>query len=676
MKKLFFPRLALTGIKSSRRLYLPYIFTCTGMIIMYYIIAFLCYNPVLDSMRGGANMQMVLSLGRFVIAVFALIFLFYTNSFLIRRRKKEFGLYNILGMNKLNIARILFFESVIVAAISLAAGLLLGIGLSKLAELCMLHIIRIDTDFSLRVSAKGLWETAGIFAGIFVLIYLNSLLQLRRTSAIDLFHAENVGEKPPRGNIVFALIGLVLLVGAYYIAVTIKTPLKAMGMFFVAVIMVIVATYLLFITGSVVFCRFLQRRKSYYYKPSHFVSVSSMVYRMKRNGAGLASICILSTMVLVMISSTTSLYIGADDALSTRYPRNMIVRAAFNPETYTEENVDTIRRAVEQIPERYGVKAENICDYRAASISGLFQDGHIEPDLTKISGSTLAYLDNVCTLYFVPLEDYNKMSGENVTLADGEALIYLNRMGYPGDTFSIGDDITLHVKAVLPEFCENGESSSAVTPSMYIVVPNFDSFIKPLETLCAYNGDAMLNLKWFYGYDIDAPKEVHYEIEEHAYDAFENMQFEYVSCESLEESRAEFFTMYGGLFFIGIMLSIVFIFAAVLIIYYKQVSEGYEDRARFEVMQKVGMTRREIRRSINSQVLTVFFMPLITAGLHLAFAFPLVWKILQLFELNNKKLLILVTLGCFLVFALFYAAVYRITSNTYFGIVSGAKDRK
>ena len=212
---------------------------------------------------------------------------------------------------------------------------------------------------------------------------------------------------------------------------------------------------------------------------------------------------------------------------------------------------------------------------------------------------------------------------------------------------------------------------------MYIVVPNFDSFIKPLETLSAYNGDAMLNLKWFYGYDIDAPKEVHYEIEEHAYDAFgENMQFDYVSCESLVESRAEFYTMYGGLFFIGIMLSIVFIFAAVLIIYYKQVSEGYEDRARFEVMQKVGMTRREIRRSINSQVLTVFFMPLITAGLHLAFAFPLVWKILQLFELNNKKLLILVTLGCFLVFALFYAAVYRITSNTYFGIVSGTKEKK
>ena len=360
----FYPKLAWNGIRKNKRLYTPYILTCIGMIMMYYIIIFLSDSPLLNEIAGGETAQNMLGMGTWVIAVFACIFLFYTNSFLIRRRKKEFGLYNILGMGKRNIAVILLWETLIIAAISLTAGCAAGIAFSKLAELGLLNIIRGDVEYSLTVSWGSIGKVCIIFPVIFVCIFLNSLRQIHTANPVELLHSENAGEKPPKGNWMLGILGIVLLGAAYYLAVTIREPLSALTWFFVAVIMVIIGTYLLFISGSVLFCRILQKNKSYYYKSTHFVSVSSLVYRMKRNGAGLASICILGTMVLVMHSSTACLYFGAEDSLRTRYPRNISVNFSWaDAEGMNNENIGSLRSSVTRVLEENHVRPLKVRDF-------------------------------------------------------------------------------------------------------------------------------------------------------------------------------------------------------------------------------------------------------------------------------------------------------------------------
>ncbi|MGN0755229.1 MAG: FtsX-like permease family protein [Aristaeellaceae bacterium] len=332
MKAGFYPKLAVDGIRKNKRLYVPYLLTCAGMVMMFYIIHFLAVSPLVKAMSGGRTTVMMLEFGIWIVALFALIFLFYTNSFLMRRRKKEFGLYNMLGMGKANLSRMLLWETVILFVLSMAGGLLGGIAFSKLAELCLTHILGGEVSYDFTVNGEALRNTLLIFIPIFGLILLKSLIELRRMSAVSLLRSESVGEKPPRANYLLGIGGVALLAAAYYIAVTIQSPLMALSLFFIAVALVIVATYLIFISGSVMLCRLLQRNKNYYYKKNHFVSVSSMVYRMKRNGAGLASICILSTMVLVMMLGAASLYFGAEDSLRARYPQDITVNAEYLPD--------------------------------------------------------------------------------------------------------------------------------------------------------------------------------------------------------------------------------------------------------------------------------------------------------------------------------------------------------
>ena len=330
MKLGFYPKLAWSGMRKNSKLYVPYTLAGAGMAALFYIISYLSSSESLLMVGGGGNIAIILGMGKFVIAVFSLLFLFYTNSFLVRRRYKEFGLYNVLGMNKMNISRILLWETLINALISIGGGVLLGIVFSKLAELGLLNMIGSDVDFTLGVSAVAIIFTVGLFGAIYLLIYLNAVIRINLSSATELVKSETAGEKPPKANWLLGIAGVVILGAAYYIAVSIKSPLTAITLFFFAVIMVIIATYLVFIAGSVLMCRILQKNKGYYYKKNHFVSVSSMSYRMKRNGAGLASICILATMVLVMISSTTCLYFGTEDSLRARYPRNVNVSVWYN----------------------------------------------------------------------------------------------------------------------------------------------------------------------------------------------------------------------------------------------------------------------------------------------------------------------------------------------------------
>ena len=674
MKRGFYPRLAWSGMRKNSKLYLPYSLACIGMTAMFYILMHLAYSPALELLSSSGEVSTILRLGSFVIGVFSLLFLFYTNSFLVRRRYKEFGLYNVLGMNKGNISRVLAWEALINALISLVGGLFLGIALSKLAELGLVNIMGGKTDLNLRVSVNALEFTTLFYCGIFLLIYLNSLIKIRRSSASELVKSENFGEKPPRANWLFGLAGIVILAAAYYIAVSIKTPLTALSLFFIAVIMVIVATYLIFIAGSVWICRLLQKNKRYYYKKNHFVSVSSMVYRMKRNGAGLASICILATMVLVMISSTTCLYFGAEDALRDRYPRDISISASYSGlDSMTDENISALRGEISAAVG--GAETENILDYRCASLVGSLENGILDLSEASIYSTAMTTYDYVAEVYIVPLADYNAIAGTNESLGSDEAMIYAYRMDYTDKTFAADELVSFRVKKVLDSFpIADGSAMASIAPTVFVIVPDFADTVAKLGGAVSSSGDEPASLSWNYAFDTPVSDEEETamceRIGERLSERSESGGYLYYSRESLAANRADFYGMFGGLFFLGIMLSIAFICAAVLIIYYKQISEGYEDRRRFEIMQNVGMTKKEIRSSINSQLLTVFFLPLIFAGLHLGFAFPFIHKLLMLFNLSNLPLLIGTTAISFGVFALLYAVVFRVTSNAYYNIVS------
>lgn len=679
MKALFYPRLAWTGIKNNRRLYLPYILTCVGMVAMFYIMLSLSTGEFLDTMRGGATLGSVLGLGAGVIGFFAVLFLFYTNSFLIRRRKKEFGLYNILGMGKRNIARVLLSETLILAAVSLVFGLILGVALSRLAELGLAYFVESDAGYNFTVYPTAMGYTALLFACIFFLLYIKSVSQVGLSNPVELLRSESVGEKPPKANWVFGILGVVILAAAYYISVSIEQPVAALGWFFIAVLMVIAATYLLFIAGSVLLCRILQKNKHYYYKPNHFVSVSSMVYRMKRNGAGLASICILITMVLVMIASTSCLYFGKEDVLRSQYPHDFNFTLDFDTlEDVKQENIDKTKAGIDAFMDKNGGISFGICG-KSDRVAGAIKDG------VFYMGDDVYDPDRSAYLYLIDLADYNRNTGSSLSLSDGEALVFANGRTYDHDTIRIegGREYKIVKSDGSIDFIR--DTNMLGVSAVYLVVPDFNASAEDLLQATQKQGVSEPWLQWRYQFDSPADydkqsemtSELLNEISEVFFAASEE-GYEIASggysFGSLASARDDFYGSFGGLFFLGIMLSIVFILAAVLIIYYKQISEGYEDQSRFEIMQKVGMTKKDIRKSINSQMLTVFFLPLLFAIVHLGFAFPMINKLLLLFGLDNLGLLLLTAAISALVFALFYIIVYRVTSNAYYSIVSGAKE--
>ena len=617
-------------------------------------------------------MPMILGMGSFVMAAFAVLFLFYTNSFLIRRRNREFGLYNILGMGKGNLAKVLAWETVIMALIAIVGGEALGIALGKLFELLLVNIVDGTVQMQFTVSVPATTMTAILYLAIFALLFLRSLVTVCKTNAAALLRSEACGEKPPKANWVFGLAGFLILGAAYYIAVTIKQPLTALAVFFIAVLMVIAATYLIFISGSVVLCRALQKNKRYYYQKNHFISVSSMAYRMKRNGAGLASICILATMVLVMLSSTTCLYFGKEDALRTRYPSDLSVELRFVKDEggMDEANIAIARGMIEDVIKQDGLDVQGQFDIRSAWFSGLLTGN----TFSRAEESTLMDYERAVDLTVLPLEDYTRMTGERLTLAPDEAYFCCPRMAYTQPDIRIGE-LTYQIKGQLPSFGGFGADSANITTTIYLIVPDFDAAVNALRT---QNTRYPVVVSWQYSFDSGSPDEAQIAFLRDMMGTFadnrEGLVYASYTVESIAFNRGDFVGTYGSLFFLAILLSIVFLAAAVLILYYKQISEGYEDQARFEIMQRVGMTKTDIRKSINSQLLLVFFLPLLFAGLHLGFAFPFIHKLLMLFNLTNLKLLIGMTVVTFAIYAVFYTLVYRITSNSYYSIVAGAKE--
>ena len=678
MKGGFYIRLAKDGIMKNRKLYFPYILTCICMIMMFYIIYYLGFSADFTSVRGGDMLQSFLMLGVFVIAIFSLIFLYYTNSFLIRRRKKEFGLYNILGMGKRNLVKILVWENILTAALSIVSGLLLGIVFSKLAELAALRILGGKTGFAIRVEPKPVIVTAVLFLGIFLLIMLRMIFYIFRLRPVEMLKSENVGEKPPKANWILALIGVALLAGAYYLAVAVIDPLSAMLMFFIAVVMVIIATYLLFISGSVALCKLLQKNKKYYYKTKHFVSLSSMIYRMKRNGAGLASICILSTMVLVTLSSTVCLYAQTEDGIQKRYPHDITMELTSDDYSETEP----YKEIVSEVLSEYGEEAENVEDFHMYSIAGFQYGDEFRLSMADYSETGAGDIESIRSIYMIDLEAYNRLTGENREMADDEFLLYPFKADYDYNTISITGCGTWNVELLEQQPFPVGAAQANAEGSYFIVAKDLSVIqrIEEYRNSLAQEDDSLLAtyIEESYGFDLACDDEKQTEIYNTilerigALTSQENgVEYPHYFIDSKAGGRIDYIAINGGLFFLGVLLGAVFLFGTVLIMYYKQISEGYEDQDRFDILMKVGMSRKEVKQSINSQVLTVFFLPLITAGVHLAFAYPLISKILLLMSATEESLLILVTVCCYLVFGLFYVLVYVITSKGYYTIVSG-----
>ena len=685
MRAGLYPKLAWDGIRKNKRFYLPYILTCIGMVMMFYIIHYLAAMPTLKDMPGGDTMEMVLGLGTWVVALFAVIFLFYTNSFLMRRRQKEFGLYNMLGMGKNHLSLLLLWENGILFVISMVGGLLGGILLSKMAELFMLMLLGGEVTYTLRIDPDAFGDTWVIFIPVFALIFLKGLIQIRRSSAIALIKSETVGEKPPKANYLFGIAGILILAGAYYIALSIKSPLIAMAWFFLAVCMVIVATYLLFISGSVMLCRLLQKNKRYYYKPNHFVSVSSMVYRMKRNGAGLASICVLSTMVLVIMMGAGSLYAGKEDSLNTRYPHEFAVSVDFltdgETKRYSEEKADYFYAQVDEVLNSYDVTPENAEQVLSTTATGMLKDGALILDPSTVDAANTETMEYVTQIYLIPLSAYNQCMGTDKTLNSGEVFLHCVRRTYDAPVITLSDGTILTVKEHLTDMMGSGEAAMQIIPSVFIVTDDMEAVMESFnKELGSMSGEYKCRLEVSYSFDADLSEEQQMELGEAIRERVRELDytgdggFYSYNVECKAEERADFYGLFGGIFFLGIFLSILFLAATVLIIYYKQVTEGYEDETRFEIMRKVGMTAKDIRKSINSQMLTVFFLPLFTAAIHTAFAFPIVQKLLAIFNLRNTALSLMVTGVAIVIFGIFYGVIYKITSNAYYAIVSGNKD--
>ena len=658
MRKLFYARLALDNIRKNARTYIPYILSCVFTVAMTYILYMLPEDPGLTGTRGEVTIRSTLVLGSFVVTIFAVIFLFYTSSFLTKRRRKEFGLLNVLGMEKKHLAKMMFFETLFVGLFSAVVGLLLGVALSKLVLLFLLKLLDFDVAFGLTFSLKAALITLFIFAAIFLLILLNNIRLVHFASPVELLRGDKVGEREPKAKWLLVLIGVLTLGAGYLMAVTIQNPLEALMFFFVAVVLVIIGTYCLFTAGSIAVLKLLKRNRHYYYQPEHFISVSGMMYRMKQNAVGLGNICILSTMVLVMLSATSTMFIGTESSLMGRYPREIAVQ------DWDLERRDEVNAVIDDWLADNGWTAENRIDYVKEEFSGLLRDGRMIFDYTEDFDS-----GELVTLSCVSLEDFNRLTGRNDVLEPGQIYLFpydgdsIELLGLEFETLDPGD-VDLMATFTGSYYGLYGDIITLVTPDM----ATLEELDRRQQEIYDSAASSIIHQVAF---DIAEP--VDFENIFRQDDLFsrlsEDAGVEDVRVYVREQERDYIYSMNGGLFFLGVFLGLLFIMATVLIMYYKQLSEGYDDKRNFSIMRKVGLEKAEIRRSVRSQVLIMFYLPLVTACVHIAFAFPFIMRLLPLVGINDVGLFALCTLVSVVAFALIYAACYGLTARTYYRIV-------
>ena len=670
-------------MKSNRRFYLPYILTVIGTAAAFYIMAAIVSDPGSKELAAGTSngpmyVSMFMTLGMFVLGLFSCIFLLYTNSFLMKRRQKELGLYSVLGMSKTNIAGIMVFEALYIALIGIGGGIAVGILLTKLVSLALFRLMRLPVPFGFSVQPIAIIIVVLFFAGLILLTLLANLAKVGRSCPVELLRGGNVGEKEPKANWFLTIVGVLFLGAGYAVAMLVDNPGMAVAVYFLAVFAVIIGTYCLFTSVSIAFLKALRRNKRYYYKAKHFISVSGMLYRMKRNAVGLANICILCTMVMVMVSGTLSLYLGSEEQVNVYCPADVVVETTYYASS-TEDHVYNEETGEETI--------EYHTPYDAAAMDAWFEDYFAGHKLTPSAAKAVEYYsftavdseDHVSLVTAVTAETYAQLTGEAAPeLAPGEALAHvpsgykfgdgLNFLDKDGNTLSIQFVGEAQLSSAQVEL-NTAILSQSEDDDIVLVVPDTAAL---LELVAGQENGSYV---WRGQYDFDASDEAlaamvdDYFAASSEGDGVDAGYYDVLRIDLRSEAEQEVYGLSGGFLFLGVFLGIVFLMATVLIIYYKQVSEGYEDNARFEIMRKVGLSEREARRAIRSQILTVFFMPILVAAIHIAFDFNLVVLLLCLFSLTNVKLTALCTLGTLLVFCAVYAVVYALTARSYYKIV-------
>ena len=671
MRKGIFSKLAVQNIRNNKSTYIPYMITCIFCIAMIYMMEFLRDCPTLDqAVRHAAEVRMILSTGEVVVVIFCVIFLIYSNSFLMKRRQKEIGLYNILGLERNHIGIVLLLETIFTTILSLTGGIAIGILASKLSLLLLLRLLHIPAVLGFYISTKGIITCLLMFGAIFLLILLLNLRRIHLSRPVELLRGNNTGEREPKAKWLMALLGFICLGIGYYLAITTESPIKAITIFLLAVILVMAGTYLLFTAGSIVILKFLRRKKSFYYKTGNFISISGMLYRMKQNAVGLASICILSTGVLLMISMTVSIYFGMNDIMVNRYPYDTDISITGVGEEECQTAIETFEKAISDNKVPVDKKAEEIY----LTIISRIDHGQIqiaEPGTLTESGSVL-------TLSLVRQSEYEKLTGTNPALQDGEILAWASKMTEKSDSLTVNDSV-FSVKKWLDNSPLTCGRDIVYRNAVFVVTDSdFGKFDK-MRTEMYKNTSATpagQDLTVHLGLDITGSDETKIAYGTPVLDAIKALQDNgQLSDNSWITSgiRAQEYDSYyadnGSLLFIGIFLGSLFLLGTAMIIYYKQISEGYEDQNRFEIMQKVGLSHREVKSSIRRQILMVFFLPLLMAMLHISMAFPLIRRMLLLFGMTNTRLFIGCTAGTVLIFALVYGLIYLMTAKSYYHIV-------
>ena len=670
MHKGIFSRLAKQNIRNNKSTYIPYMITCIFCIAMIYMMEFLRDCPTLDqAVRQADEVRMIVFTGEIVVEIFCIIFLIYSNSFLMKRRQKEIGLYNILGLERNHIGIVMFLETIITSIGSLAGGIAVGIIGSKLALLLLLKLLHIPSVLGFYISVKGIFTCLFMFGIVFLMILFLNLAKIHLSRPVELLRGNNTGEKEPAAKWLMALIGFICLGAGYYLAVTTESPIKAITIFLLAVILVMAGTYLLFTAGSIVILKFLRRRKSFYYRTGNFISISGMLYRMKQNAIGLASICILSTGVLLMISMTVSIYFGMNDIMLNRYPYDVDMSVTSISEDECQTAIEAFEKAIadNKVPVEKSVEEiylDIVCSKNGDQIL-------IKP------ANTIRNSDSVLVLSLLNQAEYKRLTGISANLNDGEIFAW-----YPSavqkDSVTV-DETEFTVKKWLdknPLTC--GEDAVSDNAVLVVTDEDFKKFDEMRTEM--YKGvssaPAGEDLTLHLGLDITGSETDKIDFGTPVMEAVKDLkkngglsENSWITSGIRQQEYESYYADNGSLLFIGIFLGSLFLMGTAMIIYYKQISEGYEDQKRFEIMQKVGLSRREVRSSVRRQILMVFFLPLLMAMLHITMAFPMIRRMLLLFGMTNTKLFIGCTAGTVLIFAVVYGLIYLMTARSYYHIV-------
>jgi len=670
MGKLYF-KLAKTNLSNNKPFYIPYIISSIITVAMLYMMSFLSDNKGLNKIMGADSLAIIFRLGVGIIVIFSYIFLFYTNSFIIKRRKKEIGVYNILGMEKRHLSKVLFVETIYSAIISLVCGIIVGIAFSKLILMVLYGIIGIHKTVEFFVNIHGIILCVVSFGILFLLTFLYNFMQIKLANPIELLRGTNVGEREPKTKIFMTIVGVVCLAIAYYIAITTENPLNVLTLFFVAVLLVIIGTFALFTAGSIALLKLLRNNKKFYYNKRHFMAVSGMLYRMKQNAAGLASICILSTMVLVVISTTVSMYVGIQDELMARYPNDVCVTVDYNS---VIDKSSEIEKAIFDEIDSAEVKNKKAFSYLSVFVG---QKG----DNFTTDKEHLSY-QNSYLFYILSKDDFikrdNSFKDKIGNISKGEAVVVLNKKYDKKDIKIFGKNYKVNKSF---EHMEDNDlyMISTLNGLGYIILDNDESVqeLYDMQEKMLGKGANYYTNKIRFDFKSGNKKQ-----KAAAYKKIDNAVKKYFKenkndkkeissywVESRQENEQNFYLLYGGLFFLGIFLGTMFLIVTVMIIFYKQITEGYDDRERYQILEKVGMSSREVKDMIKSQIRIVFVLPIFAAAVHVTAAFPMVNRILKMLNLNNEKLFAGCLAATIIVFAVIYYLVFKVTSRAYYKIV-------